>query len=51
MNLTRFIDDKIVLRKTIRILIYPNITFLKDLRKDSYIQVITKYILKEQKKL
>ena len=44
MNLTRFIDDKLVLRKTIRILIYPNITFLKDLRKDSYIQVVTNMI-------
>ena len=44
MNLTRFIDDELVLRKTIRILIYPNITFLKDLRKDSYIQVVTNMI-------
>ena len=32
------------LRKTIRILVYPNITFLKDLEKDSYIQVIKKQI-------
>ena len=28
--------------KTTRILVYPNITFAKDLEKDSYIQVIKK---------
>ena len=44
MNLTAFIDDNIILRKTIRILVYPNITYSKDLRKDSYIQVITNMI-------
>ena len=32
------------LEKTIRILVYPNITFAKDLEKDSYIQVIKKQI-------
>ena len=36
------IDNK--LEKTIRILVYPNITFAKDLEKDSYIQVIKKQI-------
>ena len=30
--------------KTTRILVYPNITYSKDLRKDSYIQVITNMI-------
>ncbi len=35
-------DNK--LEKTIRILVYPNITFAKDLEKDSYIQVIKKQI-------
>ena len=30
--------------KTKRILVYPNITFAKDLSKDSYIQVIKKHI-------
>ena len=30
--------------KTTRILVYPNITFAKDLEKDSYIQVIKKQI-------
>ena len=28
------------LQKTIRILVYPNITYLKDLKKDSYVQAI-----------
>lgn len=32
------------LLKRIRIVIYPNITFQKDLKKDSYIQVIKKQI-------
>lgn len=44
MNLTAFLTDNLILRKTIRILVYPNITFSKDLRKDSYIQVITNMI-------
>ena len=35
------------LRKTIRILVYPNITFLKDLEKDSYIQVIKKQLKRD----
>ena len=30
--------------KTVRVLVYPNITFQKDLEKDSYIQVIKKQI-------
>ena len=30
--------------KTTRILVYPKITFAKDLEKDSYIQVIKKQI-------
>ena len=32
------------LQKTIRILVYPNITYLKDLKKDSYVQVIKQQI-------
>jgi glycosyltransferase involved in cell wall biosynthesis len=32
------------LRKMVRILVYPNITYQKDLEKDSYIQVIKKQI-------
>lgn len=32
------------LQKTVRILVYPNITFQKDLEKDSYIQVIKQQI-------
>jgi hypothetical protein len=35
-------EDK--LQKTVRVLVYPNITFSKDLEKDSYIQVIKKQI-------
>lgn len=31
-------------QKTVRVLVYPNITFQKDLEKDSYIQVIKKQI-------
>ena len=44
-----FTDEK--LQKTIRILVYPNITFQEDLEKDSYIQVIKKQIklLNEQR--
>ena len=37
-----FDDKKLV--KTVRVLIYPNITFQKDLEKDSYIQVIKNQI-------
>ena len=37
-----FEDEK--LQKTVRILVYPNITFQEDLEKDSYIQVIKKQI-------
>lgn len=44
MNLSSFLSDDIQYQKTIRILVYPNITFSKDLRKDSYIQVITNMI-------
>ena len=32
-------------QKTLRILVYPNITYAKDLEKDSYIQVIHSMIL------
>ena len=32
------------LSKTVRILLYPNITFQEDLEKDSYIQVIKNQI-------
>jgi len=32
------------LQKTVRVLVYPNITFQKDLEKDSYIQVIKQQI-------
>ena len=39
-----YFDDEVKLKKTIRILVYPNITFGKDLEKDSYIQVIKKHI-------
>ena len=34
----------IKLQKTIRILVYPNITYLKDLKKDSYVQAIKQQI-------
>ena len=37
-------DKKIKLQKTVRILLYPNITFQEDLEKDSYIQVIKNQI-------
>ena len=43
MTLTKFLVDQ-KFEKTIRILVYPNITFSKDLNKDSYIQVITTMI-------
>jgi len=43
MTLTKFLVDQ-KFEKTIRILVYPNITFSKDLTKDSYIQVITNMI-------
>lgn len=35
-------EDK--LQNTVRVLVYPNITFQKDLEKDSYVQVIKKQI-------
>jgi len=38
------IDKEPEYRKTVRILVYPNITFQKDLEKDSYIQVIKNQI-------
>ena len=41
MNLFN-LDKK--LNKTVRVLVYPNITFQKDLEKDSYIQVIKNQI-------
>ena len=43
MNLFE-VDKKVKLQKTVRVLVYPNITFQKDLEKDSYIQVIKKQI-------
>jgi len=43
MTLTKFFNDT-QYEKTIRILVYPNITYSKDLTKDSYIQVITNMI-------
>jgi glycosyltransferase involved in cell wall biosynthesis len=43
MTLAKFFTDT-QHEKTIRILVYPNITFSKDLTKDSYIQVITNMI-------
>lgn len=39
-----FENTNLVPTKTIRILVYPNITFQKDLEKDSYIQVIKNQI-------
>jgi len=44
MNLFYLLDKKEKLRKTVRVLVYPNITFQTDLEKDSYIQVIKKQI-------
>jgi len=41
MNLFDLEEKKV---KTVRVLVYPNITFQKDLEKDSYIQVITNQI-------
>jgi len=38
------IGKKQSLQKTVRVLVYPNITFQKDIEKDSYIQVITNQI-------
>ena len=43
MNLFE-IGKEYELQKTVRVLVYPNITFQKDLEKDSYIQVIKKQI-------
>jgi hypothetical protein len=43
MTLTKFLIEQ-KFEKTIRILVYPNITFSKDLTKDSYVQVITNMI-------
>ena len=39
-----FKDNDEKLQKTVRILVYPNITFQEDLEKDSYIQVLKKQI-------
>ena len=36
-------------QKTLRILVYPNITYAKDLEKDSYIQVIYSMITEMNK--
>ena len=43
MNLFE-VDKEVKLQKTVRVLVYPNITFQADLEKDSYIQVIKKQI-------
>ncbi len=43
MNLFEIGKEK-KLQKTVRVLVYPNITFQEDLEKDSYIQVIKKQI-------
>ena len=43
MNLFNLDNEKREV-KTVRVLVYPNITFQKDLEKDSYIQVITNQI-------
>ena len=43
MTLTKFLSEQ-KFEKTVRILVYPNITFSKDLTKDSYVQVITTMI-------
>ena len=39
-----FEKKKIQYAKTVRILVWPNITFQEDLEKDSYIQVIKQQI-------
>ena len=39
----KLFDDKKKV-KTVRVLVYPNITFQEDLEKDSYIQVIKNQI-------
>ena len=41
MNLFDLEEKKV---KTVRVLVYPNITFQEDLEKDSYIQVIKNQI-------
>ena len=38
------LEKEEVHQNTVRVLVYPNITFQKDLEKDSYIQVIKKQI-------
>jgi glycosyltransferase involved in cell wall biosynthesis len=38
------LDKEVVSEKTVRVLVYPNITFQEDLSKDSYIQVIKQQI-------
>ena len=43
MNLFEIGKEK-KLQKTVRVLVYPNITFQEDLEKDSYIQVVKKQI-------
>ena len=43
MNLFE-LNKELKLQKTVRVLIYPNITFQEDLEKDSYIQVIKNQI-------
>jgi hypothetical protein len=48
MTLTKFLTDTSN-EKTTRILVYPNITYSKDLTKDSYIQVIHNMIIELNK--
>ena len=38
------LDKENIYQNTVRVLVYPNITFQEDLEKDSYIQVIKKQI-------
>ena len=49
MNLFE-LDKEFKLAKTIRVLVYPNITFSKDLEKDSYVQVLKNMIRELQDK-
>ena len=44
MNLFDLDNVDKTLQSTIRVLIYPNITFQRDLEKDSYIQVVKNQI-------
>ena len=48
MSLIQFLKE-LKPQKTLRILVYPNITYAKDLEKDSYIQVIHSMIIELNK--